>query len=297
VTGAARAGIALAAACFVLGATSSSLARSKKHHRREHKSHHQASHGDIARGKRHLKKANALAGEANCAAAIAEYTLAYELLNDPVVLFNRAECYRRVEENEKAAADYHAFLDKVPNAPNRIAIEKKLLALEAPEPAQREKPAEAPPPTKPPPAKVAEAPPPPAKAPPPTKPPPAKVVEAPAPPAKAPPPPPKVAETAPPPPKVAETAPPSPKAAETAPPPPALSPPPRSAPAPESKPEATVVVRQPAARDEAAPASGSRPWVWVALSVLAVGAGAAGYFVFRPHDQPPPETALGNYRF
>ena len=280
-TGAARAGIALAAACYMLGPTSSALARSKKHHHREHKSHHQASHGDIARGKRHLKKANALAGEANCAAAIAEYTLAYELLNDPVVLFNRAECYRRVEENEKAADDYHAFLDKVPSAPNRIAIEKKLLALEAPEPAPREKPAEAAPPTRPPPAKVVEAPAPPAKGPPaPAKapPPPAKVVEAPPPPEKAPPAPPKIAETTPPPPL---------------PPPPAPAP----APAPASKPEATVVVRPPAARDEAAPGSGSRPWVWVALSVLAVGAGAAGYFMFRPHDQPPPETALGNYRF
>jgi hypothetical protein len=37
--------------------------------------------------------------------------------------------------------------------------------------------------------------------------------------------------------------------------------------------------------------------VWVALSVLAVGAGVAGFLVFRPHDQPPPDTALGNYRF
>jgi hypothetical protein len=37
--------------------------------------------------------------------------------------------------------------------------------------------------------------------------------------------------------------------------------------------------------------------VWIALSVLAVGVGAAGYVVVRPHEQPPPETALGNYRF
>ena len=265
-TRAARAGIALAAACFLLGASGNALARSKtKKHHREHKSHHQPSHKDLARGKRHLKKANALAGDANCRAAVAEYTVAYELLNDPVVLFNRAECYRRIGENEKAADDYHAFLEKVPAAPNRASIEKKLLALEAPEPAEREKPAEAPPATKPPPAKVAEAPPPP-------------------PPPKAPPPPPKVAEAAPPPPPL---------------PPPAAK--------PEGKPEPEVVVTATAPRedmavrtpreDAAAPASGSRPWVWIALSVLAVGVGAAGYVVFRPHEQPPPETALGNYRF
>jgi hypothetical protein len=67
---------------------------------------------------------------------------------------------------------------------------------------------------------------------------------------------------------------------------------------PETKPEPAVVVTAPPPRDEAAaPAGGSRPWVWIALSVLAVGVGAAGYVVFRPHEQPPPETALGNYRF
>ncbi len=296
-TGAARAGIALAAACFLLGASGNALARSKtKKHHREHKSHHQPSHKDLARGKRHLKKANALAGDANCRAAVAEYTVAYELLNDPVVLFNRAECYRRIGENEKAADDYHAFLEKVPAAPNRASIEKKLLALEAPEPGEREKPAEALPATKPPPAKVAEAPPPPAKAPPP--PPPAKVAEAPPPPAKAPPPSPpaKVAE-APPPPPPPKAPPPPPKVAEVAPPPP----PPPAAPVakPETKPEpaAVVVTAPPPREDAAAPASGSRPWVWIALSVLAVGVGAAGYVVFRPHEQPPPETALGNYRF
>jgi len=281
VTGAARAGIALAAACFLLGASGTALARSKpKKHHREHKSHHQASHKDLARGKRHLKKANALAGDANCRAAVAEYTVAYELLNDPVVLFNRAECYRRIGENEKAADDYHAFLEKVPAAPNRASIEKKLLALEAPEPAEREKPAEAPPATKPPPSKVAEAPPPPAKAPPP--PPPAKVAEAPPPPPppKAPPPPPKVAE------------------AEPPPPPPVAPPPAAPVAKPETKPEPAVVVTAPPPRDEAAaPAGGSRPWVWIALSVLAVGVGAASYVVCRRHEQPHPETALGNYRF
>ena len=272
-TAAARAGIALAAACFCLclGAPGSALARSKKHDHGAHKSRHRGRHADIARGKRHLKKANALAGEAQCAAAIAEYTLAYELLNDPVVLFNRAECYRRIEDNEKAADDYHAFLEKVPNAPNRGAIEKKLLALEAPDSSEREKPekpAEAPPP-----AKVAETPPPPAKVSPP------KVAEAP-PPAKVPPPAPKVVEAPPPPPPAAK---------------------------PDNEPEPVVVVRQPAAapplapapppREEPAQAGGSRPWVWVALTVLAVGAGVAGYLVFRPHEQSPPETALGNYRF
>jgi tetratricopeptide (TPR) repeat protein len=239
VTRAGRAGIALAAACFWLGAGSAALAKSSKHHHHhhQHKSHNPASGGAVgdakAEGKAHLKRANELAGDGDCAAAIAEYTKAYELLNDPVVLFNRGECYRRTGDGEAAADDYHAFLDKVPNAPNRADIEAKLVALEAPEPSKREKPAAEPPP----------------------------------------------------PPKTAEA------------PPRAAPPPPPAAPKVESKPAPAVAIQKAPVPEESAPSGGSRPWVWVALSVLVVGTGVAGYLVFRPHDQPPPETALGNYRF
>jgi hypothetical protein len=65
----------------------------------------------------------------------------------------------------------------------------------------------------------------------------------------------------------------------------------------ESKPAPAVAIQKAPVPEESAPSGGSRPWVWVALSVLVVGTGVAGYLVFRPHDQPPPETALGNYRF
>jgi hypothetical protein len=51
--------------------------------------------------------------------------VAYELLEDPVVLFNRGECYRRTGDADKAVADYRAFLDKVPQARNRADIEAK----------------------------------------------------------------------------------------------------------------------------------------------------------------------------
>ena len=149
-----RAGIALAAACFWLGAGSAAFAKSAKHHHHhQHKSHRPAAGGSVAEGKAHLKRANELAGDGDCAAAIEEYTKAYELLNDPVVLFNRGECYRRTGDGESAADDYHAFLEKVPNAPNRADIEAKLVALEAPEPSQREKPVVEPAP----PPKTAEA--------------------------------------------------------------------------------------------------------------------------------------------
>ena len=85
----------------------------------------------IAEGRYHLRKANGLAGDDRCQAAIHEYTLAYKKLGDPVVLFNRAECYRRIGEDEKAVADYRAFLAAVPTAPNRAQIEAKISTLTA----------------------------------------------------------------------------------------------------------------------------------------------------------------------
>jgi hypothetical protein len=84
----------------------------------------------VAEGRSHLRKANALAGNDHCEAAIKEYSLAFERLHDPVVLFNRAECYRRIGEDASAAADYRAFLEAVPRAPNRAAIEAKIAALD-----------------------------------------------------------------------------------------------------------------------------------------------------------------------
>ena len=231
-------------------------------------------------GRRTSKRANALADKGDCQSAIDEYTKAYELLNDPVVLFNRGECFRRVGDTDPAIDDYREFLEKVPNAPNRAAIEAKIAAMETPEPPV----AKAPPP---PAAPVAKAPPPPAasvaKAPPP---PPPVAKAPPAPVAKAPPPP--VAKAPPPPPPEPQQVTPHPRPEIAAAPPPPLA---------ETKPEPAVAVRRAAPPADAARTSGTRPWVWVALSVLAVGAGVAGFLVFRPHDQPPPDTALGNYRF
>jgi hypothetical protein len=83
----------------------------------------------VAVGRYHLRKANQLAGEDHCHSAIHEYTLAYEKLQDPFVLFNRAECYRRIGQGDKATADYRAFLEAVPAAPNRADIEAKISAL------------------------------------------------------------------------------------------------------------------------------------------------------------------------
>ena len=85
-------------------------------------------------GRQHLKRANELAAAGRCAAAIREYTAAYEKLHDPMLLFNRAECYRRIGENAKAAEGYRAFLAGSPAAPNRAELEARIAALERPAP-------------------------------------------------------------------------------------------------------------------------------------------------------------------
>ncbi|HLK89794.1 MAG TPA: hypothetical protein VKZ18_07865 [Polyangia bacterium] len=83
----------------------------------------------IAVGRYHLRKANQLADDDHCHSAIHEYTIAYQKLKDPVVLFNRAECYRRIHQSEKAISDYRAFLAAVPAAPNRTEIEAKIATM------------------------------------------------------------------------------------------------------------------------------------------------------------------------
>jgi len=251
-----RAALALAALCFCLGTSGAALAKAKKHKHHTHKPrHHHVEGGGAMDGRARLKRANALAGEGDCQAAIDEYTKAYELLGDPVVLFNRAECFRRVGDTDAAIDDYHEFLEKVPGAPNRKDIEAKIAAMGGPE-------AAAPPPKREPSPKRE----------------------------------PPVAEKEPPPkrePPVAEKEPPSQTEPEERPPPPPPAPEPR----PEVKPAPVLVVERAHTAEEPAPPAGTRPWVWVALAVLTAGAAAGGYFLLRPHQQTPPGTALGNYRF
>lgn len=214
----------------------------------------------IAEGRYHLRRANGLAGDNRCQAAIREYTLAYKKLSDPVVLFNRAECYRRIGEDEKAVADYRAFLEAVPAAPNRAQIEARIMALESkPSPVAGPAPARAngqgparsttPPPLRPTatgsPYLSAERPP--------------------------------LIDDAPPP---ASTA-----AAPTV----VLV----------QKTPAVVLVQEAPAASAPSEGEGhhGKTWIWLAVGAAVAGGAVGAYFALRTPATVPPSTDLGNYKF
>ncbi|HSS40686.1 MAG TPA: hypothetical protein VLT58_18110 [Polyangia bacterium] len=217
-----------------------------------------ASAKDVAEGRRHLHKANELASQAKCDAAVREYSFAYQKLHDPVVLFNRAECYRRLGQNGPAALDYRAFLDAFPRAPNRAEVEARLAAMEGLPP-----PAVAPPPVRmlPPPAPRVTAPPP---------------IEPPA--------------------AVTPLQPPVTTPARAAPPPAAdVMEGPAAPPTPEAP--VISVEGHPAAPPVAESAGPGRIWLWAAIGAAVAGGALGAYLVLRSPGASPPATELGNYKF
>jgi hypothetical protein len=85
-----------------------------------------------AAGRKHARKANHLADINKCKQAIPEFSKAIRLLKDPALLFNRAECYRRIGESAKAVTDYRKFLVQLPSTPNRSQVEGQIAVLEKP---------------------------------------------------------------------------------------------------------------------------------------------------------------------
>ncbi len=212
----------------------------------------------IAEGRYHLRKANGLAGDDRCQAAIHEYTLAFKKLGDPVVLFNRAECYRRIGEDEKAVTDYRAFLEAVPAAPNRAQIEAKIATLTA-APEVKPSAVAAPAPTRPN-SRGPERP------------------TAPAP--------------------VRPSAPASPYLSAERPPLVDDSPPPAPAAPVAPLPAVTLVQAAPvASAPPEGEGHHGKTWIWLAVGAAVAGGAVGAYFALRTPATVPPSTDLGNYKF
>ena len=144
--------------------------------------------------------------------AIKEFEAAYHLKNDPAFLYNLAQAYRLVGNNERALHFYRTFLRYVPKSPKRAEIEDRIKALE-----QQQATGSKPMGTTPPPPGTTTTPPPGGTTPPPPDTTPPTVTVTPTTPGTPPPP----ATTYPPP---VTTVPPPPMAGTTPPPPPAPDP-------------------------------------------------------------------------
>ena len=85
----------------------------------------------LAAGRKHAAKANQLASKNKCKSAVVEFTKAYATLKDPTILFNRAECQRKLGNHADALMDYELFLSEMPTAPNRASVETRIASLQA----------------------------------------------------------------------------------------------------------------------------------------------------------------------
>jgi hypothetical protein len=90
--------------------------------------------------------------------AIEEFEAAYRDSGDPAYLYNLGQSHRLAGHTEQAIRNYELYLEKVPQAPNRPDIEKRIAELK---PAAAPAPAEPPPAAPPPPAPPVAAPSPP----------------------------------------------------------------------------------------------------------------------------------------
>ncbi len=216
-----------------------------------------------AAGRMHAKKAGQLAAAGKCKAAVPLFTRAYGLLKDPAILFNRAECLRKLGLNQKALADYEKFLADLPNAPNRSSVEQRIAALRPPRKvpaAEKAKPA---------PPVVVEAKPEP------------KAAHEPQPVAEVP----QPVEV----PKPVEP-PPAPVAVI------AMAEPPK-APAPPATDHAQLAPT-PAATDAGVEEAGGTRWaLWITLGAVVVAGGVTGFLLARHDATGKPMTALGHYKF
>jgi tetratricopeptide (TPR) repeat protein len=63
--------------------------------------------------------------------AIKEYEAAYQLKDDPALLFNIAQAYRLAGENDAAVRVYKSYLHQVPESPQRPEVERRIAELQA----------------------------------------------------------------------------------------------------------------------------------------------------------------------
>ncbi len=62
--------------------------------------------------------------------ALADFKEAYRIKEDPVLLYNIAQCQRLLKHDEEALRAYKTFLHRAPDSPVRAEVEQRIAALE-----------------------------------------------------------------------------------------------------------------------------------------------------------------------
>ena len=63
-------------------------------------------------------------------AALNDFKEGYRHKDDPVFLYNIAQCYRLLNQNDDALKFYRSYLRRAPNAPNRDEVEHRIATLQ-----------------------------------------------------------------------------------------------------------------------------------------------------------------------
>jgi hypothetical protein len=64
-------------------------------------------------------------------AALDDFRAGYRAKEDPVFLYNIAQCHRVLKEHREALRYYRLYLNRLPNAENRAEVEQKIAGLQA----------------------------------------------------------------------------------------------------------------------------------------------------------------------
>jgi hypothetical protein len=63
-------------------------------------------------------------------AALNDFKEGYRHKDDPVFLYNIAQCYRLMNKNDEALRFYRSYLRRAPSAPNRDEVERRITTLQ-----------------------------------------------------------------------------------------------------------------------------------------------------------------------
>ena len=81
--------------------------------------------------RQHYERGTALYDLRRYREAAVEYEAAFEIKNDPALLFNIAQAYRLAGDYEAALRSYRAYLRRAGDAPNRAEVERHLAEVQA----------------------------------------------------------------------------------------------------------------------------------------------------------------------